>query len=175
MPELPDVEAMRRYIERTSIGKEIGYVDVRASRMLEGTGAIELDAALRGRAFTSARRHCKYLFAAIDGIWLYMHFGMTGGLVFFKDTEPLHARVVFGFRDGTCLAFVDTRMFGKAGLTKERAKEANPSAEACNNLGNAYLMAGKKAQTLREYRAALAVDPADVFARENIGRVLSGN
>ena len=57
----------------------------------------------------------------------------------------------------------------------ERAKQVRPSAEACNNLGNAFLMAGRKAEALREYRAALAIDPGDPFARENIERIMQGN
>ena len=57
----------------------------------------------------------------------------------------------------------------------ERARDAMPSAEAHNNLGSALLLAGRKAAALREYRAALAIDPADGYARENIERVLQGN
>lgn len=134
MPELPDVETMRRYFERTSLGREVAYVDAIAPRVLDNTTPGELQAAFKGKRFASARRHGKYLFASAGGLWLVLHFGMTGALAF-KESGPLpaHTRVVFGFIGGSRLCFVDTRMFGRAGITEDidefiKRKKLGPDA-----------------------------------------------
>lgn len=134
MPELPDVETMRRYFERTSMGKRVAEVEIMTPRVLDGSPG-EFRAALKGRRFTSTRRHGKYLFASADGPWLVLHFGMTGGIEFKTDGKapPPHSRVAFGFDDGSRLYFFDTRMFGRAGISGDvdefiRRKRLGPDA-----------------------------------------------
>ena len=67
MPELPEVETYTRYFARHALGQRIARVDVRDERIL---GEIRKDAfarKLRGREFTSVRRHGKHLFAETSG------------------------------------------------------------------------------------------------------------
>src|SRR5215211_6342863 len=86
MPELPDVEVFRRYIDSTSLHQKIESVEVRDGRILGGVSARKLQSALKGRTFESTRRHGKNLFVGLDdGGWLLMHFGMTGDLEYFED------------------------------------------------------------------------------------------
>jgi formamidopyrimidine-DNA glycosylase len=122
MPELPDVEIFKRYLDATSLHQSIGNVDVRNAYILKNTSARELARGLKGRRFESSRRHGKHLFIrADDELWLRMHFGMTGSLQYFKNDEQAsrHARVVFVFANNRRLAFDDQRQFGQIGLLKD--------------------------------------------------------
>src|SRR5881392_2417968 len=119
MPELPDVEYFKRYLNATSLHQRIIGVDVRSAYILKGVSARELVRRLKGRCFESSRRHGKHLFVRADGdLWLRLHFGMTGSLQYFKRDEqaPRHTRVLFVFANGHRLAFEDQRKFGEIGL-----------------------------------------------------------
>jgi formamidopyrimidine-DNA glycosylase len=121
MPELPEVESYTRYFARHALDQSIARVDVRDERIL---GEIRKDTfvrKLKGRRFTSTRRHGKHLFAEVAGnpqLWLHLHFGMSGDLAYSGDREgdPRFARVVFHFDNGQWLAFEDMRLFGVAEL-----------------------------------------------------------
>src|ERR1043166_9717320 len=112
MPELPEVELYARYFARHALQQRIARVRVLDERIL---GAVRKDAfsrALRGRAFTRVRRHGKHLFADAGGVWLHLHFGMTGDLSYYSDAPPRFARVIFDFDGGAHLAWEDMRLFG---------------------------------------------------------------
>jgi formamidopyrimidine-DNA glycosylase len=122
MPELPDVETFKRYLEATSLHQRISSVDVRSAYVLKGVSAHELARRLKGRSFESSRRRGKHLFVRADHqLWLRLHFGMTGSLHYFKHEEqaPRHTRVLFVFANGHRLAFEDQRKFGEVGLLKD--------------------------------------------------------
>ncbi len=122
MPELPDVEIFKRYLDATSLHQRIEDVDVRKAYILKDTSPRELARNLKGRRFESSRRHGKHLFVrADDNVWLRLHFGMTGSLQYFKNEEqtPRHARVLFAFAKNHRLAFDDQRQFGQVGLLKD--------------------------------------------------------
>ena len=129
MPELPEVETFKRYLDATSLRQRITDVDVRNAYVLENVSARELACELKGRRFEFTCRHGKHLFVRADhAIWLRLHFGMTGFLRYFKHQEKTprpgsakptagrHARVVFVFEKDHRLAFDDQRMFGEIGL-----------------------------------------------------------
>jgi formamidopyrimidine-DNA glycosylase len=132
MPELPDVETFKRYLDSTSLHQRISSVDVRSAYVLKGVSARELERRLKGRCFESSRRHGKHLFVDADGhLWLRLHFGMTGSLQYLKheddaptpaDAKALagkHARVLFIFENDYRLAFEDQRKFGEVGLVAD--------------------------------------------------------
>ena len=122
MPELPDVEIFKRYLDATSLHQRIHDVDVRNKYILKDITAPALARGLKGRLFESSRRHGKHLFVRADGkIWLRLHFGMTGSLDYFKDDKQAsrHARVIFVFANHHRLAFDDQRQFGQIGLLKD--------------------------------------------------------
>ena len=121
MPELPEVEISKRYLDATSLHQRIDDVDVRNTYILKETSARKLARGLRGRRFESSRRHGKHLFVRADGeLWLRLHFGMTGSLQYFKNDKqaPQYARVLFVFANNHRLAFDDQRQFGQIGLLK---------------------------------------------------------
>ena len=100
MPELPEVETFKRYLDSTSLHKQITSVEVRDAYVLKGVSARELARRLKGRRFENSRRHGKHLFVlAGDKLWLRLHFGMTGSLEYLNHDEvlPKAARVIFRF------------------------------------------------------------------------------
>jgi formamidopyrimidine-DNA glycosylase len=122
MPELPEVETFKRYLDSTSLHQRITNVDVRDAYVLKGVSARELARRLKGRRFENSHRHGKHLFVrAGDELWLRLHFGMTGWLHYLKRNEepPKTARVLFGFAKNRRLAFDDQRKFGEVELTKD--------------------------------------------------------
>ena len=122
MPELPDLEIARRYVDATSLHQKISSVLVRNEKVLGAVSARELQGALKGRSFESTRRHGKNLFVELDdGGWMLVHFGMTGSLAYFRNPEgePPYSRLLFAFENGHNLAFDDGRMFGKVDLIGE--------------------------------------------------------
>jgi formamidopyrimidine-DNA glycosylase len=122
MPELPDVELYRRYLDEHALGRTIARVAVNDARILGELAASAFVARLSGNRFEESRRHGKHLLVRLrrDG-WLTLHFGMTGGLVHFRDAadDPPYDRVRFDFAGGDHLAYVNRRMLGRVGLAAD--------------------------------------------------------
>ena len=80
MPELPEVETFKRYLDSTSLHQRITNVDVRDAYVLKRVSvAWSWHGRLKGRRFENSYRHGKHLFVrAGDELWLRLHFGMTG-------------------------------------------------------------------------------------------------
>ena len=120
MPELPEVELFKKYLESTSLHKTIREVTVKSDQILEDITANALEKKLVSKEFLSSRRHGKYLFTNVsEEFWLVMHFGMTGNLKYFKDLtdDPEHDRLLISFENGYHLAFDCQRKFGKVTTT----------------------------------------------------------
>jgi len=121
MPELPEVETFKRYLDSTSLRQRITNVEVRDAYVLKGVSARELARRLKGRRFENTRRYGKHLFArASSELWLRLHFGMTGSLEYLNCGEPTpkSARVIFRFANNSRLAFDDQRKFGEIELVE---------------------------------------------------------
>jgi formamidopyrimidine-DNA glycosylase len=122
MPELPEVEMFKRYLDNTSLRQRIINVEVQDSYVLKHVSTRELVRRLKGRRFESSHRHGKHLFARTgDELWLRLHFGMTGSLEYLNHDEvaPKTARVIFRFSDNRRLAFDDQRKFGEIELIND--------------------------------------------------------
>ncbi len=119
MPELPEVETFRRYIDRTSMGRTIERAEVKNPIIVRPFSAAEVVAAVQGSSFISSHRHGKNLFLELSGGgWLTWHFGMTGEPLFFvrAEDDPRYDRFLLTFPEGH-LAFNDPRMLGRIGIT----------------------------------------------------------
>ena len=119
MPELPEVETFKRYLDSTSLRQRITGVEVRDTYVLKRVSTLELVGRLKGRRFENSHRHGKHLFVRVgEELWLRLHFGMTGSLEYLKknDVVPKTARVIFHFRNNASLAFDDQRKFGEIEL-----------------------------------------------------------
>ena len=125
MPELPEVEGYRQYLEATCLHQPIENIDVEDTKLLTTDHATLLET-LRGAAFTSTRRVGKNLFVFTDkpGVTVRMHFGMSGSLEYYHDSldRPRHARIVFYFRGSFNLGFVCPRKFERVGLVEDVAE-----------------------------------------------------
>ncbi|MDD4653171.1 MAG: hypothetical protein PHQ34_13205 [Methanothrix sp.] len=121
MPELPEVEMARRYLQDTSLHQTILSARIRDERILSGVTASRMEQALTGRQFECAMRHGKRLFLKLrDDLWLTLHLGLTGRLICLKNSqdESKHTRLLVIFENGSRLAFDDPRIFGEAGLAE---------------------------------------------------------
>jgi formamidopyrimidine-DNA glycosylase len=121
MPELPEVETFKRYLDSTSLRQRIINVEVRDTYVLRNFSGRQLARRLKGRRFENSHRHGKHLFVrAGENLWLRLHFGMTGSLEYLKHDEipPKSARVIFHFANHSLLVFDDQRKFGEIELVQ---------------------------------------------------------
>jgi formamidopyrimidine-DNA glycosylase len=124
VPELPEVEVVRRGLERWVGGRTVAKAEVLHPRAVRRhlAGAADFESRLAGRTLGPARRRGKYLWLPLDdpGFSVLGHLGMSGQLLVRPDTAPdeKHLRVRIGFADalGTELRFVDQRTFGGLSL-----------------------------------------------------------
>ncbi|MBD8869019.1 bifunctional DNA-formamidopyrimidine glycosylase/DNA-(apurinic or apyrimidinic site) lyase [Nocardioides donggukensis] len=122
MPELPEVEVVRRGLEAHAVGAAVAGVEVRHPRPVrrDAGGPTGFAAALTGRTVLAARRRGKYLWLPLDsGDALLAHLGMSGQLLVQPPGAPdeTHLRVRLALSgpepgDDRELRFVDQRMFG---------------------------------------------------------------
>jgi formamidopyrimidine-DNA glycosylase len=121
MPEWPDVEIFKQYLDATSLHRKIRTVTVHNRKVLEGISPEKLRQVLQGHSFESTTHHGKYLFVEIDNqYYMVLHFGMTGSLRYSKNDrqKESHDRVVFSFVNGYKLVYVCQRLLGHIGLVK---------------------------------------------------------
>src|SRR5262245_48541522 len=122
MPELPEVETFKRYLDSTSLRQRITTVEVQDAYVLKRISAYALARRLKGRRFENSHRHGKHLFVrAGNELWLRLHFGMTGLLDYLKQHQemPKTARVIFHFANHSRLVFDDQRKFGEIELVEQ--------------------------------------------------------
>lgn len=157
--ELPEVEVMRRDLEKDVVGRKVTAVEVRSSknamRIIRRHGKRkEFIDRVVGRKFTKAERRGKYVLMHMDnGDVMTVHFGMSGQFVRGTKRLPLaqHTHVVFTFAQGGDLRYVDPRTFGELFVS------------AADELG--------KVKELQH----IAIDPLDhVFTWNAFGGALAG-
>ena len=117
MPELPEVEVVRRGLQSHVAGRTVGRVELLHPRVARrhAAGQHDFAAAMAGRTITGARRRGKYLWLPMGEDALLAHLGMSGQLVVGDPARPLsaHDRARFTFADsGPDLRFTDQRTFG---------------------------------------------------------------
>ncbi len=117
MPELPEVETVRRDLSALTIGTRIISVAATHPRTIRRVGdPAVFAAALQGTTMVRWRRCGKYLFADLDsGDVLTAHLRMSGQMLVCAPEHPraAHTHVVIGFAAGRELRFVDPRTFGE--------------------------------------------------------------
>ena len=115
MPELPEVEVVRRGLQAHVTGKTITAVRVhhpRAVRRHEA-GPADLTARLLNTSITGTGRRGKYLWLTLDDdSALVVHLGMSGQMLLGPVPNEGHLRIAALLDDGTALSFVDQRTFG---------------------------------------------------------------
>jgi formamidopyrimidine-DNA glycosylase len=119
--ELPEVEVMRRDLEKDVVGRKIASAEVRSSR--NAMRAIRRHAKRKefidgviGRKITKVERRGKYILMHLDnGGVIVVHFGMSGQFIRGNKRQslPAHTHAVLTFQQGGDLRFVDPRTFGE--------------------------------------------------------------
>ncbi len=138
MPELPEVETVRKQLEKEIIGASITKIEVRELHCYEGLPWSETE------KIVAVRRTGKYLFIKFEsGRGLQIHLKMTGRLVLqsqisnsqilkFDYETAIHTRVVMKLGDGRKVYYWDTRMFGYIKVVEDIGKQ---ELEIRNKLG----------------------------------------
>ena len=134
MPELPEVETVRRGLNTLTVNKTFEGGEVLLPRTLAYPLSVEkFVPCLQGLAIAEWQRRGKYLLAQLANDeqehqgYLGIHLRMTGQLLWIQQTEKLqkHTRVRFFFKDNQELRFVDTRTFGKVWLVTDQPQVQN--------------------------------------------------
>ena len=160
MPELPEVETLRRGIEPLVLGKEIVSVQARPGRSFRDVASLDVfTETLTGSKVSRVRRHGKYLLLDLvernqsSGHWvLVMHMGMSGQLrsgapSALQVSTAKHAHFTMEFEDGIELAFIDPRTFGRVYI--DRAESFGANLPSLDHLGPDALSSADPFQRLR--------------------------
>lgn len=116
MPELPEVETVRRGLEPLLTGRRVQAVEVGRARVVRRTSPEALVEGLRATRILGVERRGKYLLCPLDtGAQLMIHLRMSGQLLRAQPhvPRPAHTHVVLSLDDGTEVRFVDPRTFGE--------------------------------------------------------------
>ena len=116
MPELPEVESVRKQLEPVLVGRRFDRVRIDDPRLVRPYEPAEVAAEIEGERVASVSRRGKYLiFRFESGLVLLVHLRMTGSLSHSRNGDPTgdpHTRAVVRLDDGSDVAYHDVRRFG---------------------------------------------------------------
>ena len=127
MPELPEVETIRRVLEPQLRGRTISDVRVNRPEVVAHPGAEGFCSSLKGQALSGMGRRGKFLLFLLEGGGrVVLHLRMTGGLLLAPADLPQekHTHLVFLLDNGAELRFADTRRFGRFWLVQSGEQDA---------------------------------------------------
>jgi formamidopyrimidine-DNA glycosylase len=151
MPELPEVETVRRALDRELSGRRIDAVRGRSIAMRRYLDVEHLSSVLPGRRLVTPRRRGKYLLIDVEPAGtLLNHLGMSGRLTITDAAAPVlpHTHITLQLDDGRELRFVDPRRFGLLVWLEPGEESSDPSL------------------------AALGIEPLDPGLEERLPRLL---
>ena len=121
MPELPEVETVRRSLERTVSGKTISSVKVFHPKMIRGMEVAQFVDALKQERIERVERRGKFLLFAFEQFYLVSHLRMEGKYFPYPQAieKDKHTHVIFRFTDGSELHYNDVRKFGTMELREK--------------------------------------------------------
>lgn len=129
MPELPEVETVKRSLSLKLVGKTIRGVKVYHSNIIEYPSVVEFSDNIVNQKINKMERYGKWLIFVLDDYYLLSHLRMEGKYFFRKKMNELnkHEHVVFELDDDTELRYMDVRKFGKMHLIrKEDIRKIGP-------------------------------------------------
>lgn len=124
MPELPEVETVKRSLEKKIVGCKFSGLKVFMPKIVKAGEADEVANAIAGQKIVRMGRRGKYLLVYLENnLVLVIHLRMTGQLVCTSPEQELarHTHVVFNLDNGSELRFVDQRQFGRIYLLQANA------------------------------------------------------
>jgi formamidopyrimidine-DNA glycosylase len=133
VPELPEVETVRRMLDERVLGRLVRRVSLSGKRLRAPVGAASMRR-LAGRRIETTSRLGKYLFLHFDGgLTLLSHLGMSGRWLFSPgapDERLPHVHAKLDFADGAMLRFQDPRRFGLLRVVATAALAREPELRA---------------------------------------------
>ena len=125
MPELPEVETVRRGLEQLILGKKISNIEIHYPKMIK-TDLEQFQKEMPGQVIQSMGRRGKYLLFYLDDKVLISHLRMEGKYFYYPDQVPerKHAHILIHFEDGGTLVYEDVRKFGTMELLAPKLFEA---------------------------------------------------
>lgn len=175
MPELPEVETVRRDLEKEVLGLTVAEVVATGDRTVRRFGRDSLIKGVRGRTLSALRRQGKYLLIELDNrSVLVVHLRMSGMLLWtpsVPEIELPHTHVRFQFSNGSQLRFVDPRTFGEVWVTSKDLPELHHvGPDAWNDLTPELLvsqLAGRKsALKIALVNQAIVAGIGNIYADE---------
>ncbi len=120
MPELPEVETVRRALYDLVVGKTISDVDIVYDKIIKNIEPNDFSSKLENQTINNIRRYGKYLFIDTDDYTLISHLRMEGKYNYYEDYEEYtkHDYIIFNFTDESQLRYNDTRKFGTMELVE---------------------------------------------------------
>lgn len=128
MPELPEVETVRRGLQKLVLGQKIARVEVLYPKMIVGD-ADDFRAKLKDQTLENIQRRGKYLlFRFSNDLTVVSHLRMEGKFYVKEATDPVdkHTHVIFYLTDGRQLRYNDVRKFGRMQLVQTGSEEGLP-------------------------------------------------
>jgi len=120
LPELPEVETIRRDLEPLVLGATIVGVEIFWPGSIARPSAQGFEDLITGQTILHLGRRGKYLIFVLSGGWtLIIHLGMTGRLLLNQVEKDKHTRALFHLEDGRNFLFVNMRKFGHLYLVKD--------------------------------------------------------
>jgi formamidopyrimidine-DNA glycosylase len=117
MPELPEVETIKRQLNLLAAGKKISRVEILLSKIIK-TPLAEFKKAVTGAKIKEFNRRAKILIIELNNGWsMLLHLKLSGQLIF-DGQKTKHTHVIFYFIDRHHLIFNDMRQFGYIKLIK---------------------------------------------------------
>ncbi len=129
MPELPEVETVRRTLQRLIIGKTIRTVSIFLPRIIRRPAEwMEFTLFLEGQTIQDVGRRGKFLKIIMDEVVLVSHLRMEGRYGVYRRDDPIekHTHVIFHFTDETELRYRDVRQFGTMEVWQKGEEEMHP-------------------------------------------------
>lgn len=117
MPELPEVETVRKTLANILINRKIIEVNVLYDKIIEHPNVTKFKKMIKDQTINDMKRRGKWLIFDLDDYYMLSHLRMEGKY-FLKKDEPIqkHEHIIFALDDGTTLRYNDTRKFGKIHL-----------------------------------------------------------
>ncbi len=121
MPELPEVETVRRALKKEVLNKKILSASIYWSNIIAYPEVKEFENKIKNQIILDINRYGKWLMFELNDYYLLSHLRMEGKYFIrnMKDPKEKHQHVIFHFSDGTDLRYNDTRKFGKMYLIKK--------------------------------------------------------
>jgi formamidopyrimidine-DNA glycosylase len=174
MPELPEVETVRRRLEPLLVGRRFAAVEILDSRLTRPFEPEQVGAELQGERVSGVERRGKYLVVRFEsGLLLLVHLRMTGSFVHSRNgaADERHLRAVVRLDDGSDVTYRDVRRFGTWLVLREDEVEAYLAKRLGSEPLDSKFSAGELRERLRGRRAPVKAALLDQTTLAGMGNI----